>query len=209
MRNLILFFALFSLAINLCAQNFEGKIVYKNTYTSKILTIPDQQLNVMLGTVTEYYIKGGNYKTISNGTFLQWQLYVNKDNKLYNKFSMAETLMWNDCTTNPSEVIKTEIKKNVTKILGYQCDEITMTCASGTQKYYYNSKLKVDAKAFAKHNFYNLNKYLALAHAVPLKTIIEIDQFTLENEATEIKEMKLDDKFFELPPDAETAPSPY
>jgi len=202
----LLFFFLSTL---LAAQTFEGKVVYKNNYTSKIITIPDQQLSNMLGSTTEYYIKGGNYKTVTNGTFLKWQLYVNKDNKLYNKFAIAETLLWNDCNTNPSEVIKTEIKKEVLTILGYLCDEVTLTCKNGSQKYYFSTKLKVNATAFAKHNFYNLNKYMALSHAVPLKTIIDIEQFTLENEAIEIKEMKLDDKFFELPPGVETAPSPY
>ena len=163
----------------------------------------------MLGSEMEYYIKDGNYKTITNGTFLQWQLYVNKDNKLYNKFSMAETLLWNDCNTNPSELIRAESKKKVMMILGYECDEIIMTCKNGTQKYYFNSKLKINPKVFAAHNFFNLNKYLAMARAVPLKTIVETDQFILASEATEIEEMKLDDTFFNLPADAETAPSPY
>lgn len=209
MKKFIISLSFLFFTILLPAQNFEGEIIYKNSYSSKISTISDQQLNGMLGNITEYYIKGGNYKTVTNGTFLQWQLYINKDNKLYNKFAIAETLLWNDCSKNPTEVVKTEIKKGVLSILGYVCDEVTLTCKNGLQKYYFSSKLKVNAKAFANHNFYNLNTYLALAHAVPLKTVIEIDQFTLENEATEIKQMKLDDKFFELPANAETAPSPY
>lgn len=208
MKYLLLLFLFVVSTANLQAQ-FEGKIVYKNKYTSKIFTVPDQQLTTMLGSETEYFIKGGSYKTVTNGSFLQWQLYINKDNKLYNKFSLAETLMWNDCSTNPNEVIKVETKKRALKILDYECDEIMMTCKNGTQKYYFSSKLKIDAKAFSKHNFYNFNKYAELARAIPLKTIVEVDQFILENEATEVKEMKLDDTFFELPAGAETAPSPY
>jgi hypothetical protein len=150
MKKYIVFLSLlfFFVSTLLAAQTFEGKIVYKNTYTSKIFTIPDQQLSSMLGGIAEYYIKGGNYKRVTNGTFLEWQLYVNKDNKLYNKFAIAETLLWNDCNTNPSEVIKTEIKKGVLTVLGYLCDEITLTCKNGLQKYYFNAKLKVNAKAF-------------------------------------------------------------
>ena len=33
----------------------------------------------MPGTTQEYYIKGGNYKSVTNGTLVQWQLYIEKD----------------------------------------------------------------------------------------------------------------------------------
>jgi len=188
---------------------FEGEIVYKNKYQSKIPAVSDEQLTSMLGTETRYNIKGGNYKTICNGSFLQWQLYVNKDNKLYNKFAMSESLLWNDCNANADELVKTEIRRSVLTILGYDCDEIILTGKKLTQKHYFNSKLKIDAKAFSKCKLYSFDKYTELTHAIPLKSIVELDQFTLESEAVEVKAMKLDNKFFELPADVETAPSPY
>jgi len=45
----------------------------------------------MMGSTQEYLIKGGDYKSIANGTLVQWQLFINKDNKLYNKMSNSET----------------------------------------------------------------------------------------------------------------------
>lgn len=197
------------LTVTTLRAQFEGEIIYKNRYRSKIPAVSDEQLTAMLGTETQYYIKGGSYKTVCNGSVLQWQLYVNKDNKLYNKFVMSESLLWNDCNVDNDELEKTEIKRNVVKILGHECDEIILTGKKLTQTHYFSSKLKIDAKVFAKCKLYSFDKYTELTHAIPLKSIVELDQFTLESEAVEVKSMKLDDKLFELPPGAETAPSPY
>ncbi len=197
------------LTVTTLHAQFEGEIIYKNKYQSKMPAVSDEQLTGMLGTESQYYIKGGNYKTVCNGSVLQWQLYVNKDNKLYNKFAMSESLLWNDCSTDKDELVKTEIKRKVVKILGHECDEIILTGNTVKQTHYFSSKLKIDAKMFANCKLYGFNKYTELTNAIPLKSIVELEQFILETEAMEVKPMKLDDKFFELPPGAETAPSPY
>src|SRR5688572_13682116 len=141
-------------------QNFEGKIVYKNSYTSKMPGLTDEQFTSMMGTTQEYYIKDGDYKSVVNGSLLQWQLYVNKDNKLYTKMSNSETLLWNDALINTDEVLKSEINKETIEILGYKCDELILTCKTGTQKYYFNSKLPVDVKKFENHKFGNFFEFL-------------------------------------------------
>src|SRR5882672_9106198 len=115
-------------------QDFVGKVVYKNEYKSKLANATSAQLSAMMGTTQEYFIKGGNYKSLTNGTFFQWQLYINKDNKLYNKMSNSATILWNDGAVNPDEVIKAEINKGVIDILGHKCDELVLTCKSGVQK---------------------------------------------------------------------------
>jgi len=190
-------------------QNFEGKITYQNTYKSKLPNVTDQQFGSMMGSTQDYIIKGGNYKSSANGTMFQWQLYVNKDNKLYSKMSNSETILWNDGSVNSDSVISVQLNKRVTEILGYKCDELVLTCKSGTQKYYFNSKLAVDTKLFANHKFGNWYDYLKQANALPLKLIIDNQQFTVESAATEVKAMKLDDKDFQLPENAKTAKSPY
>ena len=191
------------------AQSFEGEIMYKNSYTSKMPAVSDEQFTAMMGSTQEYFIKEGDYKSVANGSMFQWQLYVNKDNKLYTKMSNTETLIWNDGAVNPDSVLKAVIKKEVTEILGYMCDELVLTCKSGVQKYYYSSKLSVDAKLFANHKFGNWSEFLAQTNALPLKSIIETAQFVLESIAIEIKPMKLDKPFFELPANAKTMKSPY
>ena len=121
----------------------------------------------------------------------------------------SETLLWNDGATNPDEVLKAELNKGVTEILGYKCDELILTCKSGTQKYYFNSKLSVDPDLFVNHKFGNWYDYLVKSNSLPLKSLVDNGQFSLESTATEVKPMKLDDNFFELPANSKAMKSPY
>lgn len=192
-------FLLLLISFTSFSQNFEGEIVYSNTYTSKNLQLKDEQWSLMLGNTQNYLIKGGDYKSTTNGKLMQWQLYINKDNKLYNKMANSETVYWNDGSVQGDEIIKVQINKNVTEVLGYKCDEIILTCKSGVQKYYYNSKLAVDTKLFTNHKFGNWYDYLSKSNALPLKMILENPQFTTISIAIKIKPMKLDDNIFVLP----------
>ena len=100
-------------------QNFEGKIAYKNEYKSKVPNVTNEQFTSLMGKTWEYYIKEGNYKTTTDGTFFQWQLYINNDNKVYNKMSNSASILWNDGAVNPDEVIKSELNKGVTHFFWY------------------------------------------------------------------------------------------
>lgn len=190
-------------------QAFEGKITYQNSYKSKISNVQDQQFNSMMGTTQEYIIKGGDYKSTSNGSMVQWQLYISNDNKLYNKMSNSETIFWHEGNTNQDSVMSVEINKGVTEILGYKCDEVILTCKSGVQKYYFNQKIAVDISLYENHIFGNWYEFLKVSKSLPLKLIVETQQFTMVGEATDIKELKLDDNEFQLPENVKTAKSPY
>lgn len=186
-------------------QNFEGKIIYANTFKSKISNITDQQWSNMMGSKFEYFIKNGSYKTSTNGNIFQWQIYNTKENKIYNKYANSTKALWMDASHNEDVILKTEINKNVTTILGYACDELILTCKSGVQKYYYNSSvLKTDASLFINHNYANWNQFLKTTKSLSLKSIIETDQFILESIVTEIIPTKLDIATFELPEGIET-----
>jgi hypothetical protein len=197
------------LATTLLGQNFEGKITFKNTFKSKTQNITDEQFTAMMGDTHEYFIKGGDYKTITNGSFLQWQQYINADNKLYNKMANSETILWNDGSVNMDEVMKAEINKGVTVVMGYKCDEIILTCKSGIQKYYYNSQLGVNVSLYEKHKYGNWFEFISRSKSLPLKMIIENAQLSYEAVAIEVKPMQLEKTMFVLPANAETAKSPY
>jgi hypothetical protein len=190
-------------------QNFEGKIVYRNSIKSKLPNVTDEQFTSMLGSKQEYFIKEGDYKSITNGSFVQWQLYINKDNKLYNKMANSEALLWNDGAVNTDEVLKSELHKDMTEILGYKCDELVLTCKSGVQKYYFSPQLSIDPTLFENHKFGNWYEYVSRAKSHSLKVVTENAQFILENVATEVKPMKLEKAFFALPADTKTMKSPY
>jgi hypothetical protein len=205
----ILTIALTFLTVTAFSQSFEGKITYQNTYKSKIPNVSDEQLTTMMGSNQDYLIKGGDYKSITNGTMLLWQLYLNADNKLYSKMPDSDVILWNDGTQYNDTVLSVELNKDAAEILGYRCDELILTCQSGIQKYYFNSKLGVDVSLYTKHLYGNWYDYLKLAKALPLKSVVDTEQFSFTSLATEVKAMKIDDGELKLPPNAKTAKSPY
>ena len=194
---------------NSFAQLFEGQITYQTSYKSKIPNLTDEQFTSMMGTTMEYFVKEGNYKTTTDGTFFQWQLYINKDNKLYTKMSNSPAVLWNDGAVNSDEVLKAEVNKGVITILGNLCDELVLTCKSGIQKYYFNPKLKVDPNLYALHKYGNWNEIISRCNSLPLKMIVDNPQFTLECEATAITPTKLEGSLFVLPADSKLEQSPY
>jgi hypothetical protein len=53
------------------------------------------------------------------------------------------------------------------------------------------------------------NEFVSRTKSLPLKSIVDNAQFTLENVATEVKPMKIEKALFELSTDAKTMKSPY
>jgi hypothetical protein len=188
---------------------FEGEILYANNYKSTNPQINEKQVRDMLGVMHNYFIKGGDYKTFTNGRFAQWQLYINKENRIYNKMANSDTVFWNNAAEHDDVVLSSKITKNAIVILGYPCDELVLVCKSGTHKYYFNSKLAVDAKLFTNHKYGNFYEYVSRAKAVPLKMILEDFGLTIESTATKIIPKKLETKFFQLDPGTKTAKSLY
>jgi len=137
-----------------------------------------------------------------------FKIYVNKDNKLYNKFADSETIFWSDGGLADEPILETIHNKNVAEILGYKCDELILKSKSKTEKYYFNSKLGVDVKLYARHLFGNWYEYLQIAKALPLKMVIDDPEFTMTSVAMEVETMKLDDREFQLPLNAKIEKSP-
>jgi hypothetical protein len=181
-------------------QNFEGKIIYSNTCLSNVPNITSESLTLLMGTKQEFIIKEGNYKSVANGTLLEWQLYINKIGKFYMKATSSETIY---CTVDDKkqedEIISIKLNKNATKILGYNCDELIVKYNRQVQKYYFNSDIIVDTKLFENIKFKNWYGNLLRANALPLKILIESFGFTNETIATEIIPLKIENKTFELP----------
>ena len=209
MKSINLAVLLLAISVVSWAQSFEGKIVYQNSYKSKMPNVTDAQFNDMMGTKQEYYIKGAEYMTSANGSFFQWQIYSSKNNQLYSKMSNSESVFWNDGAVNPDEIVKSEVNKGVATILGRKCDELVLTCKSGVQKYYFSSEPKIDAKLYEKHKFGNWGEILAKTNAMPLKITLDNQQFSLESVAVEVSPFKVSDKVFELPAGSKIEKSPY
>lgn len=197
---------LFLLPLFSNAQSFEGKVVYKNIYKSKSERVTEQQLQIMMGVTQDYYIKAGNYKTIYSGKYFEYQLYSNKENKLFTKFSMRNILFYNDGKERSEKIVEHKINKEATKILGLPCDEIIIKTTKGVYKYYYNTKYKIDVNQFKNHLFGNWSFYTSKTEAIPLKMIIDNNMFIVESTAIKVENLKLDDSIF-IKPNLEEQPS--
>ena len=181
------------------AQSFEGKISYSNSYQSKLANLKSEQLNSMMGTKQDYYIKGSDYKSVFNGAFTKMQLYKALENKSYTLTGKNDTLYWEDYSTNKDEAVKYELQKNKDTVLGIACDVLIVQANKSKTYFYFNSKYSVKSELFKQHNYGNWFYTISKTKALPLKTIYETDQFIVTSTATEIKEMKLEDVFFEIP----------
>jgi hypothetical protein len=204
------FLLLFLLSFfSVSAQSWEGKITYQNSYSSTNDHVTTQQLSTMMGTIQEYYIQGGNYKSVMNGKMMEWQMYLHSENKLYTKSAMSPSILWNDAADQNDSLISIKINKAAATILGYSCDEMIITLKSGVQKYYYSSKLAIDPSLFKGHVYGNWYDYISRAKALPLKMVIQTPDFTMQSVATKAEAQKLDASIFRLPAGVGLMKSPY
>jgi hypothetical protein len=184
--------------ININAQSFEGKIIYKNNFQSKVTNYPSENINRLMGTRQEYYIKGNNYKSIFNGLFIKLQMYRGQENKSYSLTAKSDTLYWEDYSLNKDKAISYEIKKNQDTVLGILCDVIIIKAEMSKTYFYYSRKYEINPELFKQHNYGNWYYIISKTKALPLKTIFENKQFILTSIATKIIPMKLGGDIFEI-----------
>jgi hypothetical protein len=194
---LFLLLSLFALTTAVAQKSFEGDVIYSINIKSNNPNVTTERLTNLVGTVQHYYMKGRNYKNTFNGKASEWQLYLNK--KLYFKLSGKDTIYWQDVTTNSDSLYKTELKKNDTTILGYQCDKLTFTCSTGIQVYYFNAQFSVDPNLYHNANYGNWYTYLKNSRSIALKEVFYKKFYTVTLTATSIAPGKLDDALFQLP----------
>lgn len=191
------------------AQAFEGKITYSIEYKSKSPQLKDAQLATMLGNTQDYYIKGGDYKSVFNGAFLKMQLYKSEENRSYTLTGQSDSFYWEDYGKNKDVATKFDIVKGKEAVMGVLCDVLTVYTPKSKTSYYYNGKYGVNPVVFKRHAYGNWFYVISKMSALPLKTIIETEQFTMVNTALNITPMKLNNKLFELPQEHKIAPATW
>ncbi|MBS1522047.1 MAG: hypothetical protein JST50_13680 [Bacteroidetes bacterium] len=196
---LLIFFQFFA-ALVFAQKSFEGEVVYSISIKSNTPKFTDAQLSSIMGTTQHYYMKGANYKSVLNGKMSQWEIYVNKNKKVYNKIASNDSILWNDVTINHDTIYKVNLKKNDTTILGYKCDKLTFTCNRGIEIYYFNPQFVVDPRLYINHQEGNWYAFLEKSRSIALKEIMQKKYFTFTLTAVSVKRKPIDDKLFELPP---------
>ena len=181
MKLLILFFLLNPI---IClAQSFEGTIMYFNSYKSKSPKVNDEQLNSLMGTKQIYYIKGAEYKSVFNGSFVKMQLYKSIENRGYTLTAKSDSLYWENYGQNKDIAIKYEIQENKDTVMGVICDLLIIHTPKSRTLYYYNKNYAINPELFIKHQFGNWYYIISKTKALPLETIYEDDLYIYKSTA--------------------------
>jgi hypothetical protein len=191
------------------AQSFEGKITYSSIYKSKSPQLKDAQLATMMGTTQDYYIKGADYKSVFNGSYIKMQLYNSKENRSYTLTAKSDSLYCEDYSKNKDVATKFEVQKRNETVMGVLCDVLIVYTPKSKTSYYYSTKYGVNPALFNKHAYGNWYFVISKTKALPLKTISENEQFTSISTAVNISPMKLETKVFELPRNSKIAPATW
>lgn len=207
MRKFILLFSLLFCFMYSFCQSFEGEVVYSIKYKSKLPGLTDEQLTDLAGDRQEYFIKQGKYKSVMNGHIITMQLYDDVENRIYNKTPKSDTLYWFSASVNNDTVVKYEMVRADTVLLGKKCNILKVYTASGVSTYYYSSEYAIDSNRFIEHKYGNWGFYVGKTGAISLKMVVDNKQFFMESVAVEIKALALKDSFFEVPSQTPTKQS--
>jgi hypothetical protein len=186
------------ISVHIKAQSFEGKISYNNYYQSKLANLKSEQLNAMMGTKQDFYIKGSSYKSVFNGAFTRMQIYKTSENKSYTLTGKNDTLYFEDYGINKDEAVKSELLKNQDTVMGIPCDVLIVETKKSKTYFYFNYQYSVNPELFKQHTYGNWYYTISKTMALPLKTVYQTEQFILTSTVIEIKEQKLEDAFFEI-----------
>jgi hypothetical protein len=152
----------------------------------------------LLGGKQAYYIKGAHYRSVTDGSLVQVQVYEPRTNRVYNQRPGNDTLYWVDAAANPDVVVSWSIRRNADSVLGIPCDVLELKTNNGSVAFYYSERYRLDSAGFKRHRFGNWDFLATKGGALPLKTIVENGQFRMESVATAIKPMVLGDAFFAI-----------
>lgn len=199
MKKLVFLLAFSLSALSVIAQNFEGRILYKNSFFLPNGQDVTASATKMMGAEQDYYINARHYKSLMNGQMMTMQLYRSDENKYYT-VDGNNTAQSFDGSTESGKITKIEKLDGTFDILGRKCKGIVLTGNTSKTTYYYDESMKVNIDTFSKHKFGNWIDYLqASGGALPLAFIVENPQYTWKSEAVKVEPMKLDDSEFALP----------
>lgn len=141
-----------------CFSQFEGKIVYQNSYEWKGADgLTTEQFTQYMGDRSEYYVKGSYYKTTSNGMYYSSQTYSPEENKLYNQIDAKDTLIWFNTSIGSDTIVSISIDESDEVVLGNNCKVLTIKTTEGKGLYYFSNNFRINPEPFIKHHYGNLS----------------------------------------------------
>jgi hypothetical protein len=210
MKKIILIITLITSTYCLNGQSFTGLITYEQNFKSKEpQEVSDEMLKMYMGQTHEYFIKGGNYLTKTNGLGFNRQLYLLDSLKMFMYNSNSDTVFQHSIQKDTSEFISYEFFDTDKEILGFKVKGLKFTTSQAVTTYYYSEQLRLDWEKFSQHKFSHWNKATELMKSVPLGYLIDNKVMTIEGIAIDMKEMEQMSDFFKLPENSVVVKNPY
>jgi hypothetical protein len=191
---------MFSILIFSCQENyFEGVVSYEMEYIDETGSMNHDEAKKYMGDKQVYFFKKNKYKSVMNGLLNLTLFYTGKDT-LYNKIKGNNELLYLITTSQEEEVLSFEFKKSPTKVLGYDCDVLSVITTDGTMNYYFNKSLRLDKDLFVNHEIGFWSFCLDKTNgALPLKWEINTSGLILNISANEVENIELNDSIFQQP----------
>jgi hypothetical protein len=191
MKQLSVLFAILFCSGVLLGQNFQGTIEYAVSYRSHVASISSESLAPKYGDKRTLQIKEGAYRWVHNGKDVLEKIFTTGDQMIHTRKSGNAAWSSVAAMIGTDAIEDVEVLERSTSILGYPCNELILTCSSGTRSYIYSKTFPMNASAFEGHMADLWYEYLNLAQAIPLKMVFSNKEYTVEMVATKVQKESL------------------
>ena len=195
------YFLLCLVAISVLTANgqhyFEGKIIYKFDFASHLIKEPSKLLAPLMGPGSTLYFKEGNYRHEYEGGILEFDLYIQKESKFYQKKRDNDTIYWKDCSVADNKILDSSYLAKTDTVLGIICDRFEIKYKESSEIHYFNlDSVYINPEWFK--NYKSNDEYLIdlREKSIYLKSEHSFQYFKLIETATQINRQTVEfDKF--------------
>jgi hypothetical protein len=178
---------------------FEGTIEYAYEVKLKSKKVDLSRLQKALGKGCTLYFKEGNFRHDYDGGVLEFDVYNNRENKLYTKKRGNDTIYWYDCSKKGKSIKDLKVSEEKIEVLQMLCAQLTIQYSDHNVVEYYNSdSIRVDPAWFAKFKRDDQFKIDGIEKSIFLRSERDYPAFTIISTATRIIKQTLHPNVFEI-----------
>lgn len=119
----------------------------------ELIDISNNEFEMAMGTEEVSYIDEGRIKTINNGMFMHWSMYLSDERKIFIKFKDENNIFYKNSEDFNKTLVKSEKSDEVIEILGYKCKKVTIIFDDDSSIVsYFAPKLNVNSEGFKYFN---------------------------------------------------------
>jgi TonB family protein len=181
-------------------KDFEGRLTYKVTVTSKSKESDDKFLKLLYaanGDKQVDAIKNGNMK-LSLGLYEAW--YIGKSKRVYLKFRNIDTLFYRDYSDDTSKVAGIVKSDSTATIQGYPCKSILLNKQNSNVLFLYTDALQYNIEFEKDNTLENMDALIReIGQAMWLYSRTDYPWGAITDSCLRIDQSPVDDQLFDLP----------